>query len=322
MFKEVKEGQKVLLIWSGNAPAKHIEEIVHQLKSLTGTTGNVALEHEERLLLSSHPDSSFDVVFSGEVFPSFLVHSIDILAEIARILKPNGQLTLRELTGTFGDLRSQQKLISALKLAGFVNISEVRTVTTYLKIDSLIREMIFQRNLMLFKMREMSLKSTSKNYLLLLRSRDHYSLFSKFQVSAFKPVFEVGTSSQLSVNLLPKPGEAKDATVAKIWTLSAQDIDDDEIDVLDSDTLLDEMDLLKPDPASLKSISIVIFTCGLADEIEEQGKEPVKKTVTSSCGSCYLGDAFRCASCPYLGMPAFKPGEKVALTSRQLKGDL
>jgi len=47
--------------------------------------------------------------------------------------------------------------------------------------------------------------------------------------------------------------------VAKIWTLSAQDIDDDEIDVLDSDTLLDEMDLLKPDPASLKSISIVIL---------------------------------------------------------------
>lgn len=56
-------------------------------------------------------------------------------------------------------------------------------------------------------------------------------------------------------------------------------------------------------------------TCGKKELLESaQGQQKLETgQVESDCGKCYLGDAFRCASCPYLGQPAFEKGDKVKL---------
>jgi hypothetical protein len=120
---------------------------------------------------------------------------------------------------------------------------------------------------------------------------------------------------------------------------------------IDPDALLTDADKARPVPtcepvsasAPRRKRACKNCTCGLAElEAEElknskvvlldgkvdgsavevnQGEEKDRliqaakaaPKATSSCGNCFLGDAFRCAGCPYLGLPAFKPGEKVEI---------
>ncbi|KAK0651584.1 cytokine-induced anti-apoptosis inhibitor 1, Fe-S biogenesis-domain-containing protein [Cercophora newfieldiana] len=122
------------------------------------------------------------------------------------------------------------------------------------------------------------------------------------------------------------------------------DVEDDAL--IDEDTLLTEEDLRRPIPQppecqpqpGKKRRACKDCTCGLAERLEAEDKarrakadkdinalklkssdlndmelDLTVKGKTGSCNSCYLGDAFRCADCPYIGLPAFKPGEEVKI---------
>lgn len=300
-------GSTVLLLWSGSQMSANMQEVATSIsdKVRAGAGGRIQLEHMDRLFMSAHQSSSFDLVVSGLVNLFQTQHSTETLGELCRVLKPKGHLCVQELALPAGQpdngIKSKDKLTLLLKLSGFIDITEPK---------------------------EVSLNDDEKQE---LKEANKPSDALLYRLQAQKPAYEVGSSSQLKLPFKPKPKPKVDEKVAAVWNLSTSDLVDDDLNLVNEDDLLDADDLKKPDPSSLrvdcgvpggekKKKACKNCTCGLAEELDT-GKKSAAPAQTSACGNCFLGDAFRCASCPYLGMPAFKAGEKVSLSDRQLKAD-
>ena len=88
-------------------------------------------------------------------------------------------------------------------------------------------------------------------------------------------------------------------------------------DLIDEDDLLNSYNILMsgftiPNKISKKDCktsrtACKNCTCGKADKSVENDSN------ISMCGNCYLGDGFRCNTCPSKGLPPFNPGEKVII---------
>jgi anamorsin len=97
-------------------------------------------------------------------------------------------------------------------------------------------------------------------------------------------------------------------SVSSKWKMDLNDLA--ESDLIDENELLED-GITAPINAPCGEVSArkracKNCSCGFAEELEAESaaSAPPNK---SACGSCYKGDAFRCASCPFLGKPAFEP---------------
>lgn len=335
---EAVVGDSVLFVAPAKVDQSLLLEVKNRAQELVGSQGKTAFEAFERVAEAPLTKSSYSKIYSNLISPSISVHTPHVLSRYLSTLTANGTLVLSEPVVLAQDLpgsmcpvtRKESELVSLLKLTGFVDVQ-------VLSVDPVSDE---------------ELAKFIEIWGAVRVEQGVSALSGKLGVARImvkKPAYEVGQKVKLSFKKKAPAAATAQEEKKSVWTINANGNDDDEL--VDDEALLDEEDKVKPSKESLarpddcemtggRRKACKNCTCGRA---QQEGQEEEESNVVSldlmetkdevvevdptpkavgGCGSCALGDAFRCSTCPFLGMPAFNPGEKVTLGGMFGKDDI
>ncbi|KAI9805570.1 MAG: hypothetical protein M1825_000821 [Sarcosagium campestre] len=325
ILESKKQGNKILLL-SPPSLSSHPEKLDAILAAYEGNTTSIQMLDRLAAKLVNLPLSSYDVAIilsdpDGTRNESSKLLDRNVLSSVVASLKAGGQLSSQD--GSFASVTDGEERREAI-LAGLLHDSS----TGLVKPDHNSTQAVPLR---LGNRKKKAAAPVSSQDIEMKRSALPYSAASGDIQNTSRPVGVgiVDFSDDLS-------------------TPTTDDLSDN--DLIDEDTLLDEDDLATPiaqppecrPNAGKRRRACKDCTCGLKEKIEAEdvqkrsNADSALKTMkfglddlaevdftvegkVGSCGNCSLGDAFRCDGCPYIGMPAFKPGEEVRLLNNDVQ---